>query len=362
MKILYISPENTVGTLNLWKKAHERRGNECIFITLFSSKHKFQSDICLNLPLISSGKIYDNLRNKYYQLYRGELGNYKEKKGFPPQWRPNSLLENYFFQFRDWLWSFKVEKLISQLSLLEYDIIHLEWGLEFYRNGSFVKRLNKLGKPIICTYHGQDLRTRGVIPVINRISSLNLTSELDLIDKHPNIKYLFLPFDTQTYKPQYKLNNPIKICHSPTNRYYKGSEKIISVCKQISTEFNAEFILIENMSHSETLQIKSECDIFIDQIYGRGGWGYGMNSIEALSMGLCCMTEMNTIYEKFLPDHPFININSANMYTKIKDLLSHPKLILYYKKRGHIWVKNYHDIDSTIDKLYNYYNQYNLIK
>ena len=25
MKILYISPENTVGTLTLWKKEHERR-------------------------------------------------------------------------------------------------------------------------------------------------------------------------------------------------------------------------------------------------------------------------------------------------------------------------------------------------
>ena len=32
MKILYIAPENTVDTLNLWKKSHEKRGNECIFI------------------------------------------------------------------------------------------------------------------------------------------------------------------------------------------------------------------------------------------------------------------------------------------------------------------------------------------
>ena len=29
MKILYISPENTVGTMSLWKKAHELKGNEC---------------------------------------------------------------------------------------------------------------------------------------------------------------------------------------------------------------------------------------------------------------------------------------------------------------------------------------------
>ena len=43
MKILYISPENTVGTLTLWKQAHEARGNECMFITLYNTKHKYDS-------------------------------------------------------------------------------------------------------------------------------------------------------------------------------------------------------------------------------------------------------------------------------------------------------------------------------
>ena len=29
MKILYISPENTVGTMTLWKEIHQKNGNEC---------------------------------------------------------------------------------------------------------------------------------------------------------------------------------------------------------------------------------------------------------------------------------------------------------------------------------------------
>ena len=37
MKILYISPENTVGTMSLWKKAHEMHGNTCDFITFYKS-------------------------------------------------------------------------------------------------------------------------------------------------------------------------------------------------------------------------------------------------------------------------------------------------------------------------------------
>jgi len=39
MKILYISPENTVGTLSLWKKAHEAQGNQCEFVTLFKARN-----------------------------------------------------------------------------------------------------------------------------------------------------------------------------------------------------------------------------------------------------------------------------------------------------------------------------------
>ena len=50
MKILYISPENTVGTLSLWKKEHEKNGHECKTITFFRSPKGFGEDICLDLP------------------------------------------------------------------------------------------------------------------------------------------------------------------------------------------------------------------------------------------------------------------------------------------------------------------------
>ena len=44
MKILYISPENTVGTLTLWKKEHESQGNECRTVTFFGSPKNFKED------------------------------------------------------------------------------------------------------------------------------------------------------------------------------------------------------------------------------------------------------------------------------------------------------------------------------
>jgi hypothetical protein len=78
--------------------------------------------------------------------------------------------------------------------------MHFEWGLDLYRDCRFAKEISKKNKPIICTYHGQDMRTRGVIKDLNQISSLNfneLTSTfLISIQK---IEYLFFPYETKNH-------------------------------------------------------------------------------------------------------------------------------------------------------------------
>ena len=357
MKILYISPENTVGTLSLWKKAHEARGNQCDFVTLYQTRHNYDPGICLDLPLISSNSSYLKLRHKYYQYYKGDEGVLAEKKGYPPVWQPSSILEKQYFSFRDWLWHFKIEKAIKEHKFLDYDIYHIEWGLGFYRDGRFVKKLGELGKPIVCGYHGQDLRIRGAIEDIDKVSNLNVTSELDLLEKHPNIKYLFLPFDTSKFTPSFEINNPIRICHSPTNRHFKGSETIIPICEKIAQEENVEFILIEDKPIAEALKLKQSCDILIDQVHNRGGWGYGMNSVEALSMGLVCVTELIPKYVDFIPDHPFVNVNGESLYATLKQLVKDTNHIFQLKKRSREWVIQNHDLHNTADILYNYYKE-----
>ena len=229
-------------------------------------------------------------------------------------------------------------------------------GLEFYRDCNFVKRLVDLNKAITCTYHGQDLRTRGVLPVIDKVSKLNITSEVDLLDKHPNMKYMFLPFDTNQFLPNVTLNDPIRVCHCPTNRHYKGSDTIIPICEQLAKEQKIEFILLENKPFDEVQSIKQTCDILIDQVHNRGGWGYGMNSVEALAMGLCCVTELVPEYVEFIPDHPFINVTGDTLYETLVDLISNNEKIIEYQRKGRSWVQKHHDLHQTADILYRYYN------
>ena len=140
MKILYISPENTVGTLTTWKQFHNSKGNTCDFITFYKTANNFDPGICLNLPFISVGNMYSTLRSFYYYNKYGAGGEYSIKPGYPPVWTVSNYYEKCFFYFRDWLWKKVINKKLKNFELWDYDIYHFEWGLDFYRDCSFVKK------------------------------------------------------------------------------------------------------------------------------------------------------------------------------------------------------------------------------
>jgi len=360
MKILYISPENTVGTLCLWKRQHEAKGNTCRTVTFFSSPKNFDEDICLHLPFNFTKSWLAHARHQFYKLYRGKLGYRKEKFGFPPAWSPEGKIDKWFLLLKEQLWKPQIIKAIEQHNLYDFDVVHFESGMDFFKDSSFAAELKRRGVKIICHYHGEDLRTRGVMPELDAISDLNLTNEVDLLKKHPNIHYLFLPFNTEQFSVKTGLNKKIRVCHAPTNRYYKGSDSIISVCKKLESEGLIQFDLVENLPHKTAIERKQKADIFIDQIGDKGGWGYGMNSVESLSMGMCTLTQMNEEYQFFLPDHPFVHIEEHTLASTLRELVADRNAIQNYAQKGKQWVKKHHHIDNVVERLYEYYHSIGL--
>jgi glycosyltransferase involved in cell wall biosynthesis len=353
VKILYIAPENVVGNLNTWKVIHESRGNECRFITFFPSRYGFPDDICLHLPFVAPAPIFIWMRKFIYSIFGGP-NQQIELEGYPPIWKPANFFIKSFFSFRDRLWRKTIEPVIEKYDFLKYDILHLETGLGLYRDGNFVKHFKEKGGTVINTFHGVELRHRGVIPVIDKMTDLNLTSELDLLPKHPNLKYLHLAFDIDQYKPDYSILQPITICHTTRNRYFKGSDKIIDVCRKLEKSYDVRFLLAENVQHSEAIDIKREANIYIDQIANIAP-GYGMNSIEAMAMGSACLTLMDEEYEQFIPDHPFVNVNPENLELKLIQLIENPKKITEIAKQSYEWLKSTHGLQAVGDALYAHY-------
>ena len=245
--------------------------------------------------------------------------------------------------------------------LWDYDLYHLEQGMGIFRDSRVMLELKKKGKKFACFYHGNDVRNRGIIPAIDQISDLNLTSELDLMAKYPGIKYLFLPIETSLIPIAKNQNEKIRIAHATRSRMNKGSDFIIEVVSKLEQSYPVEMVLIENLPHAECMEIKSKCDIYIDQIADKGGWGYGMSSVESLAMGIPTCTYLNQRYLEFIPDHPFINVSYETLECELKRLIENRDLLIEKGNSGREWVVKHHDIDSVMDKLYGYYAEAGII-
>ena len=358
LKILYLRTENTAGTLNLFVEAHRKLGNQANFVTLFPTAEGFPEDICLDLPLLPKTDRFK--KAKEVLLNQNDL--YRDARGFPPRWEP-PLGRRMFFTARDWLWKPLIRRAIRQYGLMDYDVYHLEGGHGFLRTSAWpFNELKQKGKHIVANYHGVDMRTRGVFPWIDKLVDVNTTSELDLLEKHPNMKYVFLPYPVNQHSVNPALHNPLRICHATRDRYWKGSDSIIAACQQLEKSHGVEFVLIENQPHDKTLELKAGCDIYIDQVANLGGWGYGMNSVEALSMGLACCTNLLPQYETFLGEHPFVNVHRETLYEDLVKLVEQPNLVRKKKQAGRSWVEKTHGVSAVMRSIYEIYRQQSWIK
>jgi glycosyltransferase involved in cell wall biosynthesis len=278
-----------------------------------------------------------------------------QPEGYPPFWSPGGFAEKMFFKFRDSLIRKKVYEFIDKNGIMDYDVFHLEQGMEFFRDSRVMKQMKANGKRIVCFYHGTDVRNRGVLKEIHEISDLNLTSELDLLEKYPGIKYLFLPIDTQEVVPHEHKNERIKIAHATRSRKNKGTDYILEVVKKLEKKYPLEMVLMENVPHAVCMEMKSTCDIYIDQIADKGGWGYGMSSVESLAQGLAVCTYLNKKYLDFIPDNPFVNVNYENLESELIKLIEDDELRKRIALKGREWVVKTHDINSVMNVLYQYY-------
>ena len=147
----------------------------------------------------------------------------------------------------------------------------------------------------------------------------------------------------------------MRVCHAPRNRAFKGSDRIIRLVRALEETHPVELVLIEGRTHEEALAIKRTCHVSIDQIGDMGGVGYGVNSLETLSMEIATCTEMNPEVEAFMFDHPFVNVNEATLQAKLIELVENPALREAKGREGRAWVVKHHDAASVVSSLYEIY-------
>lgn len=361
LRILHIAPFNTAGVPIAFVKAERALGIDSRLVTFRRNQYGFEEDICLDLPWMD-GWWFRTVRNRLSSASRRAAQTLapSHQPAVPPCpliWTPGSRLEAVFITIREQLWRRRVQRALERLNFFDYDIYQLDGGLDFFRSGKLVQALHARGKKIVCCYLGSDLRTRGVIPEIDAVSDLNFTVEFDHLRLHPRITYLFFPFDPWQYRVRDGENARLRLFHSATNRRYKGSDRIIEVGKALEREHGIEFVFVERRPHAEVIAIKQTCDIVIDQITNLGGVGYGISSLEALSMGIPVCTNLPAEYEAFIPDHPFVNVTAETLYDRLVDFIRSPQLRQSHGRRGRQWVEQYHDARNVVERMQAMYQE-----
>ncbi len=357
LKILHIAPVNFAGVPYDFYKMHLACGDVSHIVTMHKNGQIFPEDICLNLPLPNQ-KIAGYIRSKKVRVLENNIRT--EAYYFAAK----NIFEKTYYNVYDFLIQPKIEKAIQEYSLNDFDIVHYDGGLDFYRDARQAIKWKRQGKKIVCCYYGSDLRIRGLIKELDEISDLNLTSEFDHLLLKKDLKYLFYPFDTSKLPAKKeRTSETIKIVHSPTNRKYKGTELITSVIEKIKKNRNIEFFLKENMDRKELLAIKSECDISIDQVGGTmGGTGYGKAGLETLAMGIPTITNMTKEYAEWLPENPFVIANNFDeLYKCLNDLIDDESYRNDFGKKGIEWVNKYHSFKSANEKLMKLYRENGIV-
>lgn len=358
LKILHLAPINFAGVPYSFYDMHNECGDYSRLITYHKNQRDFPEDVCLNLPLPNSSLA------KYWRKEKAAFRE-SDKSSSSPYFYPKNSLEKFFFAVNDFCKKKKVFSIVKQLKLDEFDIIHYDSGLDFFRNSMLAKKWKRQGKKIVCCYYGSDLRIRGIIKEMEEISDLNLTSEYDHLSLKSGLEYIFYPYDSSELPVKEKSidDGVITIVHSPTNRKFKGTDLIISVIEKIKKEKKIKFLLLENVARSEVLKAKSKSDICIDQVGGTmGGTGYGKAGLETLAMGIPTITNMTKEYSDWLPENPFVVANTADeLYNKLFELIESKYLCEEFGEKGKAWIKKYHGYDAVNARLKELYQKYKIV-
>ncbi len=349
-RILHLAPFNTSGVPITCVRAERRLGWHSRLITLGRDPRGYEEDICLELPLLDfaglrwAKKLFSAPGRLQVTNTRAAMHNR------PPVWQPHTRLEKWLVQGREWLWTPKIRRALAAVDFWNFDYYQLEGGMEFYRDGRLVEELKRRGKTIICLYTGSDLRTRGLLPMVDGHADLRLTLEFDHLLLDPGLHHIFFPFEFERYplRPRGQ-HDTVVIGHAPTNRQAKGSELIIAVVRRLAEEFPVRLELIEGLPHAEAMRRKAICDIFIDNL---GELGYGVNAIEALALGICTCTSLMPGFSKRYPDHGFVEITAENLYETLHRLCRQPAEREHFGRRGRAWALAHHGAQAVVQHIH----------
>ncbi len=275
--------------------------------------------------------------------------------------------------------------------LFKYKIFHFYFGHSFYKTNIDLPLLKLLGKKIIMTYCGSDIRLIKLerernqyghllkigindekydtlkkmrmkwhkIWVNKVIAPRNLYIHAkEVFSENKIVKNIWIHnvLDLNEYESMAcRESDTINIVHAPSNKLIKGTKYVDQAIDELKQRgFNFKYTCLANIDNEQVKNIlKNEADIVLDQfLLG----GFGTFAVEAMAFGkpvVCFLIE--SVRKEHYPDCPIVNANIDNLSETIASLLDDPILREKLGKQGRKFVERHFDSESVNKELLEIY-------
>ena len=174
--------------------------------------------------------------------------------------------------------------------------------------------------------------------------------------------YPYIPAYQTITLPEIKIVKPddnIVICHSPGEKggfNYKGTKQISSIIMELSKNYNIKYLLLENLSWKECIEVKSTAHIFVDQLtknnpfidqkrFGgeiRYHGALGKSGIEGMLLNCCTITTMDIHEtEPYFPFPPVVLTDYQNFKFDLEILIKDVDYRNNLIEKQYEWAKKY---------------------
>ena len=129
---------------------------------------------------------------------------------------------------------------------------------------------------------------------------------------YPEFKAQYIPHTIESFNNVWKNAKIPTIAHCKSMNNKKGTDQFLQATKILKDKGYKFYVdIIENVSHTESMQRKSEATIFFDEMSGCG-W-FGLSAIEAISMGIPTISYMSetALNQGNIKDIPVINCGNT---------------------------------------------------
>ena len=228
--------------------------------------------------------------------------------------------------------------------------------------------LHALGKRIVFTFHGSDIRLRSHHAAADRWSFYNfadipcdeerIAKRMNYLSQYahqltvccvhdlpyaPGARYIPKPIDVAVYPyVEVRRDRPV-VLHATRRRETKGSDLIDAAIDRVRrTGLSFEYRVVENVSYQELLTALADADILVEKVLNGDA---GVISLEAMAMGKIAIARIRPEVRNMHPDMPVVNADPESFEDVLVDLIQnwqdHRKLGV----RGREYVERNHAPD-----------------